>query len=342
MSNDKVRAAFESWYSGVTLNTVWFERDTKNPDEYSWQDTHIAWLAWRAALALPVEPKVELVAWRDAIIDALVIAHIYRAEHDDDPRKALHDLLAWEVSVALDPLVSADARALRDAPPAKVEPVAWMHDRPGPGHVDVIHHTVKDLWLKVGQTQNIQFMRELVPCKVEHYTTPLYDHPPALPVADSDCPRESENRDLHGQSASARELCKQLRVRLATRLREAEIEAHEWELVSGANYRDTIVLRADLAAMTKERDKAVRMFKAAVTGQDSQDRWLPCIEHRFKVDYRVSGCPQCQIEKAIAQAEASAKDAARWKRTEMEARRAGVDMDKARTEIDAAIARGAA
>jgi len=66
-------------------------------------------------------------------------------------------------------------------------------------------------------------------------------------------------------------------------------------------------VRADLAAMTVERDKAVRMFKAAIAGQDSQDRWLPCIEHRFKVDYRVSGCPQCQIEKAIARAEVDAK-----------------------------------
>jgi len=319
MSNDKVRAAFESWYSGVTLNTVWFERDTKNPDEYSWQDTHIAWLAWRAALALPVEPKVELVAWRDAIIDALVIAHIYRAEHDDDPRKALHDLLAWEVSVALDPLVSADARALRDAPPAKVEPMAGSPD--------------------------------------------------------SNCPCKSENEDLHGQSASAGDEVEKVLVdlrlisadaddcatdwdrwtaaraaalieRLAARLLENEeacraSDQKEFPATYRAWEKKWVAQGAELADMTKERDKAVRMFKAAVTGQDSQDRWLPCIEHRFKVDYRASGCPQCQIEKAIAQAEASAKDAARWKWTEMEARRAGVDMDNARTEIDAAIAKGA-
>jgi len=60
-------------------------------------------------------------------------------------------------------------------------------------------------------------------------------------------------------------------------------------------------LTADLAAMTASRDKAMRMFKAALAGQD---RWAPCMDHRDKVDYRVSGCPQCQIEKAIAKVSA--------------------------------------
>ena len=54
-------------------------------------------------------------------------------------------------------------------------------------------------------------------------------------------------------------------------------------------------LVADRDAMTASRDKAMRMFKAALAGQD---RWVPCMDHRDKVDYRVSGCPQCQIEKA--------------------------------------------
>ena len=56
----------------------------------------------------------EANGWREAVIDALVVAHIYRAEHDGDPRKALMDLLAWETQVALDPRVSVEAAKLRD------------------------------------------------------------------------------------------------------------------------------------------------------------------------------------------------------------------------------------
>ena len=53
------------------------------------------------------------------------------------------------------------------------EPVAWMHE--AEGRVDVIHSAVKALWIKVGQPSG--FYREKVPCKVEHYTIPLYTSP---------------------------------------------------------------------------------------------------------------------------------------------------------------------
>ena len=53
------------------------------------------------------------------------------------------------------------------------EPVAWMHD--AEGRVDVIHSEVKALWIKVGQPSG--FYREKVPCKVEHYTIPLFTSP---------------------------------------------------------------------------------------------------------------------------------------------------------------------
>jgi len=53
------------------------------------------------------------------------------------------------------------------------EPVAWLHDTEG--RVDVIHSQVKQLWLKMGQPNG--FYREKVPCRVEHYTIPLYAHP---------------------------------------------------------------------------------------------------------------------------------------------------------------------
>lgn len=50
--------------------------------------------------------------WKDQIIDHLVIWHIYRAVHEDDPKKALQDLLNIETSCALDPSVSEAAQAL--------------------------------------------------------------------------------------------------------------------------------------------------------------------------------------------------------------------------------------
>lgn len=50
--------------------------------------------------------------WRETVIDALVAAGIYAAQHDADPRKALSDLIAWEVEVALSPTVSKGAAAL--------------------------------------------------------------------------------------------------------------------------------------------------------------------------------------------------------------------------------------
>lgn len=52
--------------------------------------------------------------FRDAVIDALVVSGIYVEEHDTNPRKALNDLIRWEQKIALDPLVSSDARALID------------------------------------------------------------------------------------------------------------------------------------------------------------------------------------------------------------------------------------
>ena len=50
--------------------------------------------------------------WKDRVIDHLVTWYIYRNEHEDDPNKALQDLLSIETSCALDPLVSEAARDL--------------------------------------------------------------------------------------------------------------------------------------------------------------------------------------------------------------------------------------
>lgn len=50
--------------------------------------------------------------FKDVVLDKLVTCHIYRKEHDDNPVKAVNDLIAWEVDVALDPLVSQRANDL--------------------------------------------------------------------------------------------------------------------------------------------------------------------------------------------------------------------------------------
>ena len=54
-------------------------------------------------------------AWeqmRAAVLDALIVGHIYRAEHETNPLMALADLLAWETQIALDPAVSSAAANL--------------------------------------------------------------------------------------------------------------------------------------------------------------------------------------------------------------------------------------
>ncbi|WP_418131454.1 hypothetical protein [Variovorax sp. 278MFTsu5.1] len=50
--------------------------------------------------------------WKMAVTAAMICAHILRREHETDPEKALAELLAWEIDVALDPAVSSRAEAL--------------------------------------------------------------------------------------------------------------------------------------------------------------------------------------------------------------------------------------
>lgn len=50
--------------------------------------------------------------WKSAVIDQLVISHILTAEHENNPRKALQDLLAYHADIAVDPRVSEAAARL--------------------------------------------------------------------------------------------------------------------------------------------------------------------------------------------------------------------------------------
>lgn len=52
--------------------------------------------------------------WKNEIIEELVCAHIYQSIHEIDPKKALTDVINWNVDVALDPAVSSDAKKLVD------------------------------------------------------------------------------------------------------------------------------------------------------------------------------------------------------------------------------------
>lgn len=66
-------------------------------------------LAIRAAYAQGAAQESQ---WREAVLNELIVAHIYTKEHDTNPRKAIQDAITWNCQVALDPAVSSDARKL--------------------------------------------------------------------------------------------------------------------------------------------------------------------------------------------------------------------------------------
>jgi len=65
-----------------------------------------------AKLLRKVASSLRRNPWRDALIDALVVNFILSPENENDPRKAIQDLIAWEQKLALDPAVSQDAADL--------------------------------------------------------------------------------------------------------------------------------------------------------------------------------------------------------------------------------------
>lgn len=77
----------------------------------------------RAALAQP-EP------WRDAIDEALIVRCLEPSRDDEMPMQALWRLIAWEVTIALDPAVSERAAALLAAQPEQqAAPAVFLPDR---------------------------------------------------------------------------------------------------------------------------------------------------------------------------------------------------------------------
>ena len=51
--------------------------------------------------------------WKVALTDACVVNHL--GWDENDPKKTLANLVAWEIEIALDPAVSSRAQALQDA-----------------------------------------------------------------------------------------------------------------------------------------------------------------------------------------------------------------------------------
>lgn len=92
------REAFESQFA-VPHGCRNFTRDeggyVVRQIESMWQ----AWLAGRASLAaipVPEMPRELGNPWRDAILEALTVNCIRQPEHEDDPVRALADLVKWE------------------------------------------------------------------------------------------------------------------------------------------------------------------------------------------------------------------------------------------------------
>jgi hypothetical protein len=67
-----------------------------------------------ALQAKVTELQIQLDAWKTAVLDAAIVDWVYTAEHETNPRKAINDLLAHQITLALDPAVSADAKAWQD------------------------------------------------------------------------------------------------------------------------------------------------------------------------------------------------------------------------------------
>lgn len=50
--------------------------------------------------------------WKAAVMDYLVCTFTLNEKNAKDPEQAIHDIISWEVGIALDPLVSERARKL--------------------------------------------------------------------------------------------------------------------------------------------------------------------------------------------------------------------------------------
>jgi hypothetical protein len=59
--------------------------------------------------------------WKAAVIDYLVCAFLLNKENSKNPKQALHDIVSWEVELALDPRVSQRAYRLLQSTPEEYQ-----------------------------------------------------------------------------------------------------------------------------------------------------------------------------------------------------------------------------
>jgi hypothetical protein len=156
--SDAVRQAFERYAIEADLPI-----DSDSFGGYRCHETDAAWDAWQAALAQQSPPATSRqLAQR--IVD-----------RGPDTRTEA-EIVADGVAFVLGPGGDEGTRFKpAEPPPTDAEPVAWLHDCPPGNDCDaedgaVISARSKAIWM------------EAKPEHVEHYTVPLYRHPPAVAV----------------------------------------------------------------------------------------------------------------------------------------------------------------
>lgn len=143
MENDRLRAEVQSLKSQIEFG------DAMN-------DVAVKERNYERVLNMRLQTEnAELRDWKTAILDQLVTQWTLRAEHETDPKKAIHDMLSWEVMVALDPLVSRDAEALIERGREEMRAQIAAHETVCAG-----------VWVKVGERD---------PKKGLHWTTCVVD-----------------------------------------------------------------------------------------------------------------------------------------------------------------------
>ena len=97
------------------------------------------------------------------LIDQLVIYGIYQRAHENDPARALSDLVQWNVQVALDPAVSSDAVKLQNEAYQKAVDLCLRKDYP----FDI------DMWLCMTKKEVAEKMARAIGEEIEKCIVPL-------------------------------------------------------------------------------------------------------------------------------------------------------------------------
>ena len=101
-----------------------FDSDTQPVIKFNWGEIH--WHRFvRQGGVVMVEHVLSDVEdesrnpWKAEVIDYLVCAFLLNEKNSKDPKRALCDIIDWEVNLALDPLVSERASKLLHMDPSK-------------------------------------------------------------------------------------------------------------------------------------------------------------------------------------------------------------------------------